>query len=266
MTDRPTTRPPGPRWPLLAALAVLAALLAGCGASTIPAVHSEPERLSLGRRALANQEYNVAIELLRSYVANNAGGADVDLAIEMLGEAHLRIKEWAEAQSQFERLLRDYPESDSAASGSFHLAEALWGQSRGPDYDQEFTRRALEQYQTYLGAYPGHRLNGAAEMSVQRAFERLSAKMADAGELYVKLQRPVPARAYFHRVLEEYPTTAAVPRAELGLALADALAGERDAAMGTLRELAVRYAGQPVGRRAGKELARLERQARKQKK
>lgn len=265
MTARPASARPRARWPRLALLAALAGLLAGCGASTIPAVHSEPERLALGRRALHDQQYNVALELLKSYVANNSGGADVDLAIEMLGEAHLRIKEWAEAQGQFERLLRDYPESDSAASGSFHLAEALWGQSRGADYDQEFTRRALEQYQTYLGAYPGHRLNGAAEMSIQRAYERLAEKLADAGELYVKLQRTGPARIYFHRVLEEYPTTSAVARAELGLALADARDGKRDAAMAALRELAGRYAGQPAGQRAARELARLERQARKQK-
>ena len=245
-------------WPL-----VLAGLVAGCGASTIPAVHSEPERLTLGRRALERQEYNVAVELLKSYVANNAGGADVDLAIEMLGEAHLRIKEWAEAQTQFERVLRDYPESDSAASASFHLAEALWGQSRGPDYDQEFTRKALEQYQTYLGAYPGHRLNGAAEMSVQRAYERLATKLANAGRLYLKLQRPGPARIYFRRVLDEYPGTTAVADAELGLALADVADGKRDEAMAALREQTSRNAGRPEGARAARELARLERQARK---
>jgi outer membrane protein assembly factor BamD len=265
VTPRPGLRQGRARrlWPLV--LIGLAGLLAGCGASTIPAVHSEPERLTLGRRSLENREYNVAIELLKTYVANNSGGADVDQAIEMLGEANLRIKEWAEAQNQFERLLRDYPESDSAASASFHLAEALWGQSRGPAYDQEFTRKALEQYQTYLSAYPGHRLNGAAEMSIQRAYERLADKLAQAGDLYLKLERPGPARAYFRRVLDEYPTTTAVADAELGLALADAREGKRDQAMAALRELQSRYAGKPAGARAGKELARLERQARKKK-
>lgn len=265
MTPRTGSRRGRAFWLGLPALLGLAALLAGCGASTLPAVHSESERLTLGRRALLNGEYNVAIELLKSYVANNSGGADVDLAIEMLGEANLRIKEWAEAQAQFERVLRDYPESDSAATASFLLAESLWGQSRGPDYDQEFTRRALEQYQTYLGAYPGHRLNGAAEMSIQRAYERLATKLVEAGHLYVKLQRTAPARIYFRRVLDEYPTTAAVAEAELGLALADARDGRSEEAMTALRELRSRYAGRPVGVRAGKELARLEPRAQKKK-
>jgi outer membrane protein assembly factor BamD len=244
---------------------VLAGLLAGCGASTIPAVHSEPERLAQGRRALEQREYNVALELLKRYVENNAGGADVDQAIELLGESHLRIKEWGEAQSQFERLLRDYPESDSAAAASFRLGEALWGQSRGPDLDQEYTQKALEQWESYLRAYPEHWQNVEAGKRRQAARERLADKLDRAGRLYLKLRRAGPARVYFQRVLDEYPETSFAPNANLGLALADAQAGKRDEAMVALRDLETRFAGQAVALRAAKELARLERHPPKKK-
>jgi outer membrane protein assembly factor BamD len=247
------------------AFGVFAGLLAGCGASTVPAVHSEPERLAQGRRALERREYNVALELLKSYVANNAGGADVDQAIELLGEAHLRIKEWGEAQSQFERILRDYPESDSAAAASFRLGEALWGQSRGPAFDQEFTQKALEQWESYLRDYPGHWQNTEAGKRRQDARGRLAEKLDRAGSLYLKLKRTGPARVYFQRVLDEYPDTAFAPYASLGLALADALAGKRDEALAGLRDLETRFAGQAVALRAAKELARLERHPPKKK-
>ena len=247
------------------AFAALAGLLAGCGASTVPAVHSEQERLAQGRRAFEQREYNVALELLKSYVANNAGGADVDQAIELLGESYLRIKEWSEAQSQFERLLRDYPESDSAAAASFRLGTALWGQSRGPAFDQEYTLKALEQWEGYLRAYPGHWRNGEAETRVQLARERLADKLASSGMLYLKLKRTGPARVYFRRVLDEYPATAITADASLGLALADAQDGKRDEALAALRDLKSRFAGRPVAVRATKELARLERHAPKKK-
>ena len=247
------------------ALGVLAGLLAGCGASTVPAVHSEPERLAQGRRALERREYNVALELLKSYVANNAGGADVDQAIELLGETHLAIKEWGEAQSQFERILRDYPESDSAAAASFRLGEALWGQSRGPAFDQEYTQKALEQWESYLRAYPGHWQNAEAGRRRQAARDRLAEKLERAGGLYLKLKRTGPARVYFQRVLDEYPDTASAPNASLGLALADAQAGNRDEALAALRDLETRFAGQAVALRAANELARLERHSSKRK-
>ena len=252
---------PARRLLLPLALGVLAGLLAGCGASTVPAVHSEPERLAQGRRALARHEYNVALELLKSYVANNAGGADVDQAIELLGESNLRIKEWGEAQGQFERLLRDYPESDSAAAASFRLGEALWGQSRGPAFDQEYTQKALEQWESYLRAYPGHWQNVEAGNRRQSARERLADKLERAGSLYLKLRRTGPARVYFQRVLDDYPDTAVAANASLGLALADAQDGKRDEALAALRDLESRFAGRAVAQRAAKELARLERHA-----
>jgi outer membrane protein assembly factor BamD len=247
------------------ALGLLAGLLAGCGASTVPAVHSETERLSQGRRALERREYNVALELLKSYVANNAGGADVDQAIELLGETHLRIKEWGEAQAQFERLLRDYPESDSAAAASFRLGEALWGQSRGPAFDQEFTQKALEQWESYLREYPEHWQNAEAGKRRQSARDRLADKLDRAGNLYLKLRRAEPARIYFQRVLDEYADTAFAPDASLGLALADALAGRRDEALAALSDVETRFAGQAVALRAARERARLERHPPKQK-
>jgi outer membrane assembly lipoprotein YfiO len=237
----------------------LVGLLAGCGASTIPAIHSEPERLAQGRRALERHEYNVALDLLKSYVANNAGGADVDQALELLGESYLRIKEWGEAQSQFERILRDYPESDSAAAASFRLGEALWGQSRGPDFDPEYTQKALDQWESYLRAYPGHWRNAEAEARRQTARERLAQKLEGAGNLYLKLRRTGAARIYFQRVLDEYPDTAVAANAILGLALADALAGKRDETLAALRDLEARFAGQAVAQRAARERARLER-------
>jgi outer membrane protein assembly factor BamD len=253
------------RWCIALALGAFAGLLAGCGASTVPAVHSEPERLEQGRRALQRREYNVALELLKSYVENNAGGADVDQALELLGEAHLRIKEWSEAQSQFERVLRDYPESDSAAAASFRLGEALWGQARGPAFDQEYTQKALEQWEGYLRAYPGHWQNAEGERRRQAARARLADKLDRAGRLYLKLRRTEPARIYFQRVLDEYPDTAFAPDASLGLALADAQAGKRDEAMAALRDLQTRFAGQPVALSAAKELASLERHPPKKK-
>jgi outer membrane protein assembly factor BamD len=244
-------------------LVALAGLLAGCAAGVIPSIRSEEERLTEGRKALERGEYNVAIELLKSYVANNAGGADVDRAIELLGESFLGTKQWAEAQIQFERLLRDYPESDSAAAASFHLGAAYWGQSRGPDFDQEYTRKALAQWESYLRSYRGHWRFAEAEGRVRQARGRLGEKLVKAGHLYIKLDLTRPARVYFRRVLEEYPDTPAVEEARLGLAMADARDGKRDEAMAALREVQSLHPGRPVAERAAKELARLERQGSK---
>ncbi len=250
--------------PLL--LPLLGALLGGCAAATIPPVHSQQERMDLARRSIKSGDYNVAVELLKNYVQDNPGGADVDQAIELLGEAYLGGKEWPSAQAEFERLLRDYPESDSAGTASYRLGEALWGQARGPDFDQEYTEKALDQWETYLRDFPGHWLNAAGAKRALEARSRLAVKLTDTGVLYLKLKRAEPARIYFRRVLDEYGDTPSAAEAELGLALADLVEGKRGEAAGALRDVETRYAGKPVAERASHELARLERQDAKRKK
>jgi outer membrane protein assembly factor BamD len=135
----------------------------------------------------------------------------------------------------------------------------MWGQSRGPDFDQDYTQRAIDEWQHYLRDYPGHWLNAEAERRVLQGRSRLADKWVHTGELYLKLNQPKPARLYFTRVAEEFSDTSATPRAQLGLALCDAHDGKRTEAIARLKEVETRYAGQPVAERAARERKRLER-------
>lgn len=252
------------RAPSLAALALGASLgvaLWGCSAGTMPAVHSEPERLDLARRAMARRDYTVAIELLKSYVANNGGSRDVDEAIYRLGMCYAGTREYPSAQVEFERLVRDYPESDSSGSASFRLGEVLFAQTRARDFDQEYTHKALDQWQDYLAGYPGHWLNATARRRIGELRARLAAKLADAGQLYLKLGLPGPARVYFHRVLDEYPDAPGVGEVRFGLALCDAQQGHRAEAIEQLKQVEATHPGGELARRAASERARLERRS-----
>ena len=240
--------------------ATLAAwVLVGCGAGVLPQVHSEPERFATARRLSERGHYAEAIELLKTYVANNGGSADVDAALYLLGECYLRSKEFASAALEFERLVRDYPESDSSGSASFRLGEAFWGQSRGPDFDQEYTLKALGQWQSYLRGYPGHWLNAQARGRVFTARTRLATKLVNTGNLYLKLRLIKPARVYFQLVVNEYADTPRIADALLGTAMCDARQGRRAEAIEQLRKVEAQYPGQAAAVRAARERQRLER-------
>ncbi len=241
------------------AWALAAGPLAGCGGHVLPEIHSEADRLATAQRLYDSRDYAEAIELLKAYTTSASGTADVDRAIHLLGQCYLGTKDWALAAGEFERLLRDYPESDSSGSAAFRLGEAYFGQSRKEDFDQEFTIKALDQWQSYLRGYPGHWLNAEAERRVLAARTRLARKWLATGTLYLKVRLLEPARLYFHRVIEEYADTSARPEAELGLALADARDRKRDEAMTKLREVEARYPGTEVAGRAARERKRLER-------
>jgi outer membrane protein assembly factor BamD len=240
---------------------LLPLVLAGCGAGLLPAIHSEAERLSVARSLHDRGEFAAAAELLKLYVSANAGAADVDQAIYLLGHCYLKTKEWTLASGEFDRLLRDYPESDSGAAARFGLAEAEFAQSRPVDFDQEYTLKAMGDWERYLRDYPGHWQNGEATARILTCRTRLADKLVRTGVLYLQLKLPEPARVYFRKVTLEYPDTVWVPEAELGLAMCDARQGRRDEAIVQLKGIEERYAGRPVAERAAHERKRLERRS-----
>ncbi len=239
-------------------VACLAALLVGCGGHVLPEIHSDADRLPTARRLYAEGEYSDAIELLKTYTTSAGGAADVDAAIYLLGQCYLETHDEALAANEFERLLKDYPESDSSGSASFRLGQAYYGQSAKADFDQEYTLKALEQWQSYLATYPDHWLRGGARGKIMEARTRLAHKTIATGNLYLKLRLIEPARVYFQKALDDFGDTPERPHAELGLAMVDARRGQRDQAIERLKQIEAEHPGAPVAAKAARERRRLE--------
>lgn len=232
------------------ALAAVLAIVAGCGGSVLPQIHDEGGRLELARRLYAKGDATLAIEVLAPFSTSGSGSANIDEAVYLLGLCHLKTKDYLAAQADFERLQRDYPESDSAASAEFRQGEALWGQSRGPDFDQEHTLKALDQWMAFRRDHPDHWLGDEATRRIAEARTRLATKLYRTGDLYVKLKEYESARTYFKDVLTEYSESPLYGDALIGWAVASARLGERDTALATLRGLETEFAGKPLGIRA----------------
>jgi len=233
--------------------------LAGCAGSSLPTIRSDTDRLAVAHRLHDDNHCAAAVELLKPYIASSGGTAQVDEAIYLLGDCYLMIKEWTLAQTELERLLRDYPESDSSGSASFGIGEALAGQSRPRDFDQEFTAKAIEQWERYLAGYPGHWRNDEARRRILENRTRLAYKLMDTGNLYLKLKLLEPARVYFQKVVDEYGDTPLGPQAEFGVAVAYSRMGRWSEAINLFREIESRYPGKELARLAAQERKRLER-------
>ena len=232
------------------AVLVLAALVAGCGATVLPQVRSDGDRVSVARHLYDVGEYGTAVELLSGYVTTGTGSADIDEAVYLLGLAYLQQRDWTNAQTQFERIARDYPESDSANAASYRLGVALYGQSRGPDFDQEFTLKALTQWEGLVQVAPTDPWSGLARLRIAEARSRLAHKLWRCGDVYVKLNLYDPAKVYFGAILRDYADTPEYGDALIGNAVVDARLGHRDSALAVLSGLAKEFEGRPLGMRA----------------
>ena len=240
-------------------VAALGTLLAGCGAAIVPQIHNEANRMAVARRLYDKGDYAIVVDMLNSYAATGSGSADIDQAVYLLGNAYMKQKDFAGAQAQFERIARDYPESDSAAAASYRLGEALLGQSRSSDFDQEFTLKALEQLNRVVQDVPGSSWATLAEARIAECRVRLARKLWRSGDLYVKQNLYEPALIYYRSVINDYSDTPVLGDALIGLAVADARLGRKDTALVVLRDLETRFAGHELGQRAASVRAKVER-------
>ena len=240
-----------------AAAAVFLVFLAGCAAGTLPSVHSETERLATARALVAKHDYTDAITMLKTYITNNPGSNEVDHAIYLLGECELQSKDYTAAAVDFERLIREFPESDSSGAAAFGMGEAYFGQSRPPDFDQEFTNKAVEQWRRFQSEYPDHWRVSEAEHRIQVARMRLATKLLNNGNLYVKLGQLGPARVYYNKVEEDYSDLPQLAYAWVGLARCDARELRIGDAIEHLRQVETHFKGRPIADFAAHEIARL---------
>lgn len=240
------------------AAAAVAAVVAGCGAAVVPQIMSDSSRLPLAQKLYDKGDYALAVQVLSTYAQSGAGNADIDEAIYLLGLTYMRQREWANAQVQFERVLRDYPESDSASSASYRLGEALFGQSRPADFDQEFTLKALARWEEFVKSEPAHPYAALAAERIGECRTRLARKLWRSGDVYLKQALYQPAKRYFQSVIDEYADTPIYGDALIGRALTDARLGHKDSALAVLRGLEAEFAGKPLGIEAARARAKVE--------
>jgi outer membrane protein assembly factor BamD len=262
VTGRPLRSPEGGfllhrvRAPL--AIAALAALLAGCGASVVPQIMNDSSRVPLARKLYEKHDYALAVDVLSAYAQAGAGNADIDQAIYLLGLTYLGQRDWASAQVQFERVLRDYPESDSAAAASYRLGEAMFGQSRSSDFDQEYTLKALAQWEQFVKGSPDHPFVPDANERIAQCRARLARKLWRTGDVYYKQAYYEPAKRYFQSVIDEYADTPVYGDALIGMAMTNARLGMKDSALAVLRGLEEEFKGKPLGDQAAQVRAKVQ--------
>lgn len=241
-----------PRLQRVALAIALGVALAGCSASVLPQIHSESGTMPVARRLFERGDLLNTVTLLTSYTSAQSGAADIDEALELLARTRLRQRDYPLAEVDLQRLLRDFPESDSAGSAMFLLGEAYMGQSREADFDQEYTLKALQQFMDYRRAYPEHWREAEATRRIGECRTRLATKLVRTGDLYVSLGQWEPARVYYRNALNEYGESPVVGDALIGMAMVDARLGERAKAIEALRTIEQEHPGTPLAEKAAK--------------
>lgn len=221
------------RLPLLAAALLLAA---GCG-GTLQEQTGGIADYERGKRAYDQTNWADAALDLKAFVEAYPGTERTDDALFYLGDSYFRMKDYALASGQFDRLLRDFPASVHEADARFLLARCDDLQSHPAMLDQTETERAITRYREFLGAHPDHPRAAEATARIAALRDRLAEKRFKNARLYTRLHEYDAAERYLLGIIADFSESRWAADAALLLAETRMKRDRRAEALETLRSV-----------------------------
>jgi outer membrane protein assembly factor BamD len=199
------------------------------------------DQLEYAKSVFNKKNYFKAKNLFTVLVLNNPAGQTFEAAQFYLAESEYGLKEYIEAISEYEKLIKSMPQSSYVDDAQYKIGMCYYKLAPGYALDQEYTNKALTQFQQFLEDLPNSELRPEAEKRLAECRDKLAKKEFKTGELYTKMGYYKAAIISFDAVLEEYYDTSYAVDALYLKGVSHQKLGELDQAELAFRSLLVKY-------------------------
>lgn len=188
------------------ALCIIIAVFAGCGSKRVNLRTLPPEeQFDYAKKFYDKKDYFKAKTEFTAVVMNNRGNRIAEAAQFYLAESHYNLKEYILAIAEYERLIRTMPKSQYVDDASYKIGMAYYELAPGYALDQEYTLKAISQFEQFLLEYPDSDLKDEVIEKWNVCKDKLAKKEFKAGEQYRKMGYFKAAIISFDAVIMEYP-------------------------------------------------------------
>ncbi len=192
---------------------VLSLLVWGCGSSVDTSNYTPEERLAYGIKLYNNEEYLDAVQEFQAIVLQYPGNPVVDDAQYYLAETRFQRQEYIMAAYEFSKLIKTMPASEFVPKAQFMLAECYYELS--PDFriDQQYTKKAIQEFQAFIDFFPTNEKVKEAEQKIAELNDKLAHKEYYTAELYETMDDIPSALIYYTNTVDDYHDTQYAPMA-----------------------------------------------------
>jgi outer membrane protein assembly factor BamD len=192
---------------ILFSFITLSALIIGCGSEEATKQLSAEERYELGMKAFRSEDYLAAIEEFKVVSLQFQGSKVADSAQFYMAECRYLREEYILAAFEYDVLLRTMPSSVFAPRAQFRRATCFYELSPNSILDQNYSRKAIDEYQAFLEYHPTDTLVSLAEQRINELNTKLAQKDFENGMTYMHMEYYKAATYYFDVVLDKYHDT-----------------------------------------------------------
>lgn len=188
-----------------------ALVLAGCGGGEVTKVMSVEDRFAHAKELFDKGNHLEAVNEFTVITLQYQGSAFAADAQFYLGECRFARAEYLLAAFEYSVVKRNYPASPRVADAQYKLGVCYYSLSPRSSLDQQYTRRALDELQSFVEYYPSHEKAVDAEGKIKELTVRLAKKQYDTAKLYRTMEYYRAALYYYDDVIEKYHDTEYAP-------------------------------------------------------
>jgi len=148
---------------------------------------------------------NPAIEIFKKVIDNSTFGTWAAEAQYKLGLILKSLGRYFEAEDEFVKVIKSYPQSEWVTPAEFQIASCRAKISPGSDYNQEATHEAKQSFEEFVLSHPDAELSRQAEKNIQELKEKEAEGYYDIAVFYEKQKAYNAARIYYNMVINDYP-------------------------------------------------------------
>jgi outer membrane protein assembly factor BamD len=182
--------------------------------STLDTTNMSPdEKLAYAIKLYDGEDYEEAVKEFESIILQYPGSSIVDDAQYYLAMTRFKREEYILAAYQFSKLIKGMPSSDFLPDAQYMLADCYYELS--PDYtlDQQYSKKAVEEFQVFIDFFPLNPRVADAETKIKELNDKMARKEYEAARIYDKMEYYLAAFKYYDSVMEIYHDTQYAPLA-----------------------------------------------------
>lgn len=194
----------------------MAVLSSGCGSSEETTTLPAEERYKAAKALFDDGDYLESINEFKIVVLQYPGSEFADDAQYYMAEAYFQRTQYLLAALEYEMLKRNMPASPLVPDAQYKIGLCYYNLAPNSRLDQQYTRKAIDELQTFVEYYRGHERALDAEEKIRELTSRLAKKQYDTAKLYATMQYYRASLMSFDDVIEKYHDTEYAPLAYLG--------------------------------------------------
>jgi len=177
----------------------------GCGSSKSDISTDDPlKAFDIAKRKFDKKDYVDAIVDFSSLKIRFKGTVISDKVQYYLAESYFYQKEYFFAEDEFRTFLKEQSASPLVPSAKYMHANTYYELSPKYSLDQEYTKKAIDEFSSYKETFPQDKNVPDAEKKIKELRNKLAYRNFRTAELYMKTDNYKAASIYFRSVYEDY--------------------------------------------------------------